>query len=67
MTQNTQILAALERGPLTQLQALSEVGCMRLAARVHDLRLAGHTIVSEKVYTNGKTFARYRLVRKDGR
>lgn len=62
MSQNDQILAALRRGPLTPLDALERFGCFRLAARVRDLRLQGHTILTETAESNGKAFARYRLV-----
>lgn len=63
-SQSVRILNALKRGPITQMQALTDIGSMRLAARIYDLRMAGHTIVSEKVETGGKSFARYRLVRR---
>jgi len=41
MTQNEQVLKRLKKGPLTPLQALQELGCTRLAARVYDLRRDG--------------------------
>jgi hypothetical protein len=61
MTQTEQILAELKRGPITPLEALEKCGCLRLAARVSDLKAAGHTILTERVSANGKTYARYRL------
>ncbi len=64
-SQTELILQALKRGPLTPLEALRDMGCFRLAARVLDLRQAGHTIVSEKVEANGKRFAQYRLVQRE--
>lgn len=33
-------------GSITQLQALSDIGCMRLASRISDLRYQGHSIGS---------------------
>ena len=38
-----------ENGGITQLEALSELGCMRLASRISDLRRQGHGITSETV------------------
>jgi hypothetical protein len=63
-SQSVRILSALKRGPITQMDALREMSCLRLAARVHELRMAGHTIISERVESGGKCFARYRLVRR---
>jgi len=65
VTQNERTLELLRlRGPrgLTALEAL-EAGCgMRLAARIADLRAAGHIIDSETITTpNGARVARYVL------
>lgn len=47
MTQNEQILNHLKnRGPITPLEALLEYRCMRLGARVYDLRKLGYDIRS---------------------
>jgi hypothetical protein len=54
----------LEERPdgITALDALRDAGCMRLAARISDLRAAGHDIGSEMVTVgSGKRVARYRL------
>lgn len=61
MSQNEQILQMLQQKPITALDA-AKVGCMRLAARVHDLRMQGHVITTEPVTVNGKQFARYYLM-----
>ena len=66
MTQCEQILAYMKAtGGITARQALNELGCMRLASRIHDLRSQGYKIKSEniKVRTrNGKTtVSRYSL------
>ena len=37
-TQADRVLARLYRGPLTQFDALLELGVMRLASRIHELR-----------------------------
>jgi hypothetical protein len=47
---------------VTDLEALQQAGCRRLAARIWDLRQAGYSIISEQVRTpSGKHIARYRL------
>lgn len=49
MTQNEALLSELRsQGThgITALEALSKIGTMRLAARVFELRKAGHKIVS---------------------
>ena len=64
-SQNKQILAWLESGKtLTQLEALTEMGCMRLASRISDLRERGVNIKTEKIQVkSGKYVARYSIVR----
>ena len=60
--QSRDVLTLLERGPVTQQDAIREVACYRLAARISDLRAEGYPIVAESVTQNGARFARYRLV-----
>ncbi len=67
--QNERVLKRLKRGPLTQVQALDELGVMRLGARVHDLRRQGHKIKTETVVVTNRfdercKVAKYRLERK---
>ena len=68
MTQKEQILKALKAGRvLTQLVALQEFGCFRLASRINELRDEGHDIKTDVYkYTTGggikKQIARYRLL-----
>lgn len=62
MTQTEIILDMLKRGPVTLPEARSLANCERLAARINDLRRAGHQIETELFKTNsGKTVARYHL------
>jgi hypothetical protein len=64
MTQTEWILDALQRGPITPIDALNGCGCFRLGARIHDLRQQGHVITTENYHTpSGKVVARYRLVK----
>lgn len=47
-TQNQRILNYIEQfGSITQLEALKDLGVMRLASRISDLRKQGYKIVSE--------------------
>lgn len=63
MSQAKKILNHLQQGKsLTQMGALNRFGCMRLGARILDLRNQGHAINSELVTVEDKTFARYSLV-----
>lgn len=49
-TQNERILEYMqEYGGITQLDALRDLGVMRLASRISDLRRLGHDIVSDTV------------------
>ena len=62
MSQKTAILDLLKRGPVTPMDALSKLGCFRLAARVQDLRDDGYAIRTEMIETpSGKHVARYEL------
>lgn len=63
-TQSEQILTYLSKGKgLTPIDALNKFGCFRLAARISDLRTQGHTIWTETVTKNGKTFASYKMTK----
>lgn len=47
-TQNERILDYINRfGSITQLDALQDLGVMRLASRISDLRSLGYPIISE--------------------
>lgn len=47
-TQNQRILDYIQEfGSITQLDALRDLGVMRLASRISDLRRLGHPIISE--------------------
>jgi hypothetical protein len=60
--QSTKILKALQKGrAITPIDALEKFGCLRLAARISDLRADGHAIVTETVKRNGSRYARYSM------
>lgn len=62
-SQNAQILAWLESGrTLTTLQALELFGCIRLGARISELRSRGANIKTDWMITStGKRVALYSL------
>ena len=48
-TQNERILDYIEEfGSITQLEALRDLGVMRLASRISDLKRKGYTVISKK-------------------
>lgn len=67
MTQKDKVLQHLqEHGSITPLEALKEYDCMRLGARIYDLKRAGHRITTERetaINNRGErvAFARYRM------
>jgi hypothetical protein len=64
MSQEAQIIKMLRKGPITPLDAFRQVGCMRLAARIHDLKEKGFVIDSTFVRIGGKKVSRYRLIKE---
>ena len=64
MTQTVRLMKLLRHNQMfgvTPLMALAEIGSMRLAARIFDLRREGHDIRMTVVEGNGKRYARYVL------
>ncbi len=62
MSQEKQILNDLEKGKkITALDALKRYGCLRLAARILEIKNAGYNVKTNMVKKNGKTFACYSL------
>ena len=61
MIQNDMILIALKNGErITPLSALEKFGCLRLSARIWDLRDQGHPITTKNITTpQGKSIAEY--------
>lgn len=55
----------LRRGPITPMDALREAKCMRLAARIDDLKREGHSISMEMINDRGKRYARYKLIKEN--
>ena len=54
-TQNERVLDYIERfGSITQLDALADLGVMRLASRISDLKRLGYPIVSEIETVNNR-------------
>ena len=69
-SQSAKVLYHLENyGSLTAIEALELFDCFRLAARINDLKEAGHDIQMEmKKMKNGKKIAVYSLpkIQKQG-
>lgn len=63
-SQNAKIAEYLKQGnSITPLDALNLFGCLRLGARIADLKERGLNIETEMVVTpNGKRVASYKLV-----
>ena len=61
-TQTTKILRHLRAGnTISPLSAYTRFKCMRLAARIEELRDAGWQIASRMLNRNGRRYASYRL------
>ena len=62
-SQNDQVLAYLKKnGSITQWDAIQEFACLRLSARIYDLRCRGYKIDSSMTKnSNGKRYATYRF------
>lgn len=71
-TQNDRILDYMSRfGSITQLEALQDLGIMRLASRISDLKSLGYPIVSEMETVKNRfgekcSVKRYRMERSNG-
>lgn len=70
MTQCQRLLDYMERGNrVTQFEAISSLGILRLASRISDLRNQGHIIEREMVDVSNRygekcRVARYTLIKK---
>ena len=66
-SQNKQILSHLRSQTITAFEALQLYGCLRLAARIKDLREAGNEINTVMVEVGkGKRIAEYTLIKEAG-
>lgn len=67
MTQSERILQHMRKhGSITPMEAMQEYGCMRLGARIYDLKKSGHEIAT--IFESGTnrygakvSYARYML------
>jgi len=67
MSQCDRLLDRLKRGPITPMEAWSELGIYRLGARIFDLKASGHDIDRELVPVSNRfgeecRVAQYRLI-----
>ena len=71
MTQCEKVLEYMKDfGSITPIEAMHDIGCMRLAARIADLREQGFPIgrrmkTSKNRYGKDVTFAEYYLIMED--
>lgn len=66
MTQAEWVAKHGKRKWITPLDAYLGCGCLRLAARILDLKRDGYTINKKMVNKNGKIFAAYKVRAKNG-
>lgn len=52
-------------GEITTIEALTAIGCFRLAARIADLRADGYSISTEMTKDGKKSYAIYKLKEED--
>lgn len=63
--QTSMILQHLRHDKITAIEALMQYKCFRLAARIKDLREAGHQIHTTMIETPaGKRIAEYSLIKE---
>ena len=67
MSQTEWVLKEGKRRWITPLDAYLGCGCLRLAARILDLKRDGYTINKKTIYKNGKHCAAYRVRDKNVR
>ena len=71
MTQCDRVLEYMrDFGSITPLEAMQDIGCMRLASRIADLKDQGHPIgrrmkTSKNRYGKSVSFAEYYLIKED--
>lgn len=63
MTQNQLVLSWLQKSPIGPMEALRELGIMRLAARIKDLRDLGHDIDMSWNYVTDRNGEERRVAR----
>jgi hypothetical protein len=63
LSQSKQILGHMRlHGSITPIVAMRKYGCLRLGARIYDLKKDGHCIQVKIVERKGKHFAQYNLI-----
>lgn len=63
MTQNEMVLGWIKKAPIGPMVAMKELGVMRLAARIKDLRDDGHKIQTEWDYVTDRYGQERRVAR----
>ena len=61
-SQNEQLIELMQKQWISPLDALAKVGCMRLAARVLDIKNQDYRVMDR--WADNRKFKEYRIVRK---
>jgi hypothetical protein len=66
MTQIEELIDLMKQGWVSPAMALAGTGCMRLAARVHDIKALGYKVISRSVKRKNRwgrtiTYKEYRI------
>lgn len=69
MTQIDELIDLMRQGWVSPAMALAGTGCMRLAARVHDIKALGYKVISRTVKGKSRagrvtTYKEYRIKEK---
>ena len=62
MSQTSQLISLMKRKWVTPQDALKHCGSMRLAARVHDLRMQGINVIDRWVERDDTRFKAYKII-----
>ena len=70
MTQNEMLIGMMRDGWVSPAAALTEIGCFRLASRIHDIKKMGYAIESRIVKQKNRFghyigFKEYRIKKED--
>lgn len=62
-TKHTELILQhiMDNGSITPWEAIAQYNCLRLSARIFDIRELGINIVTEMIQEHNKTYARYHL------
>lgn len=59
MSQTEQLIEMMRTDWVSPLLALNEVGCFRLASRIHDIKALGYTVIDR--WAKNREYKEYRI------